>query len=58
MILARQFSNPDNEMAFQAKLYKNIDPNTAKVVIAATHRPNSSMHKISTSVNSLPKNIR
>ena len=40
-------------MAFQAELYKNIDPETAKAIIAATHRPNRAMHEISTSVNHL-----
>ena len=47
MSLARQFSNPDNKAAFQAELYENIDPETAKAVIAATRCPNCDMHKIS-----------
>ena len=52
--LARQLSNPDDEAAFQAELYEKIDPETAKAIIAATHRPNRAMHEISTSVNRLP----
>ena len=53
-IIARQQSNPDNEAAFQADPYKKIDPETAKEIIASTHRTNRSMHKIITPVNSLP----
>ena len=52
-ILAIQFSNPDNKAAFHAKLYKNIKPETATSIIAATHCPNFSMHEISTLFNSL-----
>ena len=52
-ILAIQFSNPDNKAAFHAKLYKNIKPETATPIIAATHCPNFSMHEISTLFNSL-----
>ena len=52
--LSRQFSNPYDEAPFQYKLYKNIDPETAKAIIAATHRPYRSMQKISTLVNRRP----
>ena len=55
MILAEQLSNLGEEAEFQAKLYKNIDLDTAKAIIAATHRPNCEMHKITTLVNRLPK---
>ena len=54
MILARQLSNPEDEAAFQAKLYKKIDPETAKAIIAATNCPNRAMYDISTSVNHPP----
>ena len=55
--LARKLSNPDNEASFQANLYKNMNPKTAKDIIAATHHPNSAMHKISTSIENLPIHI-
>ena len=48
MIVARQLSNLGDEAAFQAKLYKNIDPETVNKTIAATHRPNCAMHNIRT----------
>ena len=51
--LAGKWSNPDNNAAFQAKLYKNIDPDTAKAIIEGTHHPNRAMHKIITSANCL-----
>ena len=53
MILARQLPNPEDEAAFQAKLYRKIDPETTKDIIVATHCPNCAMHKISTQANSL-----
>ena len=53
-IIARQQSNPDNEVAFQADPYKKIDPETANAIIEETNCPNIPMHNISTSVNSLP----
>ena len=46
--LAGKLSNPDNEELFQAEIYENNNPETAKNVIAATHRPNCAIHKIST----------
>ena len=46
--LSRQFSNLNDEAAFQAELYENIDPETAYAIIAATHIPNSSMHEVRT----------
>ena len=52
--LARQFSNPGDKAAFQAELYKNIDPETAKTIIEATCRPNGAMRDNITSVNCLP----
>ena len=52
-ILARQFSNLDDEGVFQAKLYKNIDRNNAKGIIAATNCTNRAMHNISTLLNCL-----
>ena len=52
-IISGQFSNLDNEAAFQADLYENIDPKNSKASIAETHYPNFSMHKISISVNCL-----
>ena len=55
--LARQLSNPDIEASFQSDLYKNINPKTAKAIIAATHHPNRDMHNISTLVNYLPVRI-
>ena len=51
--LARQLSNPDNKATFQAELYENIDPETAKAIIAANYHPNCDIHEISTSVNCL-----
>ena len=51
--LSGKFSNPDNEAAFLAELYKNIDPNTSKAIIAATHCTNQAMEDIITSVNCL-----
>ena len=53
-VLAGKLSNWDDEAAFQAGLYENIDPETTKAIISAIHRPNSSMQKINTSVKSLP----
>ena len=52
--LSRQLSNPEDKAAFQAKLYKNIYPETAKVVIAAYHHLDRAMRKISNLVNRLP----
>ena len=52
-ILSGQFSNPYDKTAFKAKLYKNIDPETAKDIIVATHCPNCAMHKIITQANSM-----
>ena len=51
--LAGKLSNPNNEAAFQAELYRNIDSETNKTIIAVTHIPNRAMHKIITLVNSL-----
>ena len=45
--LDRQWYKLKNKAAFQAELYENIDPETAKAVIAATRCPNCDMHKIS-----------
>ena len=45
--LAGKFSNPYDEVEFQAKIYKKIDLKTAKAIIAATHNPNRFMKKIS-----------
>ena len=42
-ILAGQMSNLYEEAVFQAQLYKNIDPDTAKAIIAETHIPNCAM---------------
>ena len=53
-ILAGQFTNPYDEAGFQANLFGNIDPDTAKAVIVVTHCPNRTMHKINTSFNRLP----
>ena len=53
-IISGQFTNPDDEAAFQANIYKKIDPKTAKVIISATHHPNSAMYDIITLANSLP----
>ena len=52
-ILSGQFSSPDDETAFQANLYRKIDPETTKDIVVATHCPNCAMHKISTQANSL-----
>ena len=49
-----KLSNLDNKAAFQANIYKNIDPETAKAIIAETHCPNDAMQDISTLVNRLP----
>ena len=46
-ILSGQFSNLDDEAAFQAELYKNIYPETARGIIAATHRHNRVIRNIS-----------
>ena len=54
MSLFRPFFNLDNKAALQAKLYKNIEHETANSIIAATHCPNLSIHDIITSVNWLP----
>ena len=54
MSLARKLYNLDNEVKFQAELYKKIDPETTKAIISATHHSNRAMHKISTSANNLP----
>ena len=51
--LAIKLSNLDNRAAFQAEIYKNIDIETAKAVISATHCTNHAIHKISTLVNHL-----
>ena len=52
--LSGNLSNPDNKVAFQANLSKNINPDTDKAIIAETHLPNHVMHEIRTSVNCLP----
>ena len=52
--LSRQFYNRDYEAEFQAELYKNIDPDTSKAIIAVTRHPYHAVHKIITSVNFLP----
>ena len=49
-----RLDNLDDEVAFQADLYKNVDPDTSNAIITETHGPNSSMGDISTSVNCLP----
>ena len=54
MSLARKLYNLDNEVKFQAELYKKIEPKNAKAIIEKTHLPNCAMHKISTLVNLLP----
>ena len=51
--LAGKFSNLDDEAAFQPKQYENIDPETAKSIIASTSCPNHAMHDISTLLNCL-----
>ena len=53
-IISGQLYNPDKEADFQDKVYKNIDPKTAKAIIAATPLPNSFIWKISNSINCLP----
>ena len=52
--LAGQLSNMDNKEEFQAKLYKNINPKSANVIIEETHLPNRDMHRIITLVYCLP----
>ena len=52
--LAIKLSNLDNRAAFQAEIYKNIKPDTAKAIIAETCRPNHAMHNISALLNCLP----
>ena len=52
--LSEQLPNPNDETEFQSDLYKNIDPETAKSIIAETHCPNSTMHNISTLLNRIP----
>ena len=47
-------SNPDDKAAFQDKLYENIYPDTAKIIIAATRHPYRAMHYIITLVSRLP----
>ena len=53
-IISILLSNPDDEAAFQAEIYKKIEPKTANAIISATNCPNRAMHDISTSVNHLP----
>ena len=53
-IISGQLSNLDNDAAFQADLYENIDPKNSKAITAAIHHPNFAMHKISISVNRVP----
>ena len=48
MILPGKFSNPDDEAASQAEIYKKIDTETAKSIISATHHTNGTIHDIST----------
>ena len=52
-----QLSKLEEEAAFQDNLYKNIEPKTAKAIIAATHHLNNAIHKIITLVNHMPMNI-
>ena len=52
--LSGQLSNPYDEAAFQAELYKNIDPDTTKSIITAYHCLNHAMQKIIPLVNFLP----
>ena len=47
----------DNKVAFQDEIYKNINPDTSKEIIAEINSPNRAMHKISTSANRLPINV-
>ena len=56
-IISVQLSKTDDEATFRAYLYKNINPETAKAVIAATHGSNRDIHKISTSANRLSIHI-
>ena len=44
-------------MAFQDEIYKNINPDTSKEIIAEINSHNRAMHKISTSANRLPINF-
>ena len=50
-ILSRQLFNMNDKAAFQAEVYEKINPKTAKAVIAETHFPNCTMHKISNLFN-------
>ena len=50
-------SDLDNEASFQTELYKKMNPKTANDIIAVTHHPNHSMHKIITLLNHLPIHI-
>ena len=52
--LSGQLSSPEDKSTFQSELYENIDPETAKAIIAATYCPNRAMNKIITSINCLP----
>ena len=52
--LVEKLPNTDDEAVFQAELYKNIDPENAKEIIAANHRPNRAMYDIITLVNRMP----
>ena len=54
---ARKFSNPDDKVKFQAKLYEKIGPETSKAIIAETYHPNRAMNGIITSANLLPISI-
>ena len=53
-IIDIQLYNPDDKVAFKAKLYKNINPKSANVIIEETHLPNRDMHRIITLVYCLP----
>ena len=57
MSLSRQISNLDDKSEFHSNLYKNIEPETAKTIIAATHCPNHAMPDIITAVNRPPMNF-
>ena len=50
-IIAGKISNLEDEAAFQADLYKNIDPRTAREIIAVTNHTNRDMQKISIPIN-------
>ena len=50
-------SNPDDGAAFQAELYKQIDPEPAMSIISVTHRPNCAIKDVSILVNHLPINL-